>query len=757
MSQEAGTDATYQTEQAGTPDKHLKWTIMVYLAGDNNLSANVLSVLQQLEAANIPQRARVRVLACFDVNTPRPKGARYLEIKYRRFKHPKPPRINWGLHNDLIVPETLEEELKVQIVKTPSFCDPPGSPAPPTETDVKEGLSRFLQFALRRHPAERYMLILYGHGPVVAGNTFLADDNPPSFLRLRDFAEVLKEHFDVRDDEKQRGSGDEADVEGESALKGKPPRKRKPALDILAFNNCVMNGIETAYQIRGQVRYTLGSQGLALAVGWPFRKIIVAVVRHRDDPTARVAERLLRVCARSLIDFTLMDRSSEQSLCDLTTLHSRSNLVRAVRGLSKAMQDGLRVKPPKTETRDGETTGGDNEEEAHKHREVGEVLYPPVRDAIRQARLEAQSYWDERFVDLYDFCSLLLERCNDYLYQFYIYGVELQLNESKALGAENLNMHQFREGLNRLSVVRIFTEISERCRAVLRHIKPKKFVLRSYYIGPELQYSNGVSVYFPWTLPERPVIFEPVDEHGHCASAGRYNISWAGLNKLHDIPRRYFVKSAFEEYQSYEFAREDGGDWANFLTSFFKATLRNVRRFDYRYVRPEKVQQDRDDAEFFFFMPRPRGERLAIPPERVDLQKSDSDSGREEDCTCPEIKNYPRRFYVSPADCARLCPEPHEVRARDLAGDAVADGASDNGEQPCASYLGWNIRGLVAQVLEVRGDTSGTQDFVVASEPEPDDDEPDFDEEEADETESEEPDDEPDDEEPDDDDAERKA
>jgi hypothetical protein len=79
-----------------------------------------------------------------------------------------------------------------------------------------------------------------------------------------------------------------------------------------------------------------------------------------------------------------------------------------------------------------------------------------------------------------------------------------------------------------------------------------------------------------------------------------------------------------------------------------------------------------------------------------------------------------------------------------MAGDAVADGANENGEQPCASYLGWNIRGLVAEVLEVKGGASGTRDSGEAGEPEgweEDDDEPDFDEEDADETESEEPDD----------------
>src|SRR5882672_3773119 len=60
-----------------TSDPKPKWTIMIYLAGDNALSADCIAVMQALEAAN-PSR-EVEVLACFDSNTPRPKGSRYLQ------------------------------------------------------------------------------------------------------------------------------------------------------------------------------------------------------------------------------------------------------------------------------------------------------------------------------------------------------------------------------------------------------------------------------------------------------------------------------------------------------------------------------------------------------------------------------------------------------------------------------------------------------------------------------------------------------
>jgi hypothetical protein len=457
-----------------------------------------------------------------------------------------------------------------------------------------------------------------------------------------------------------------------------------------------MNGIEAAYEVKDQVRYILGSQGLALAVGWPFRKIINAVMRHRHDQTVHVAKHLLRVCARSLIDFTLMDRSSEQSLCDLTTLHYRPNLVSAIKQLSEAMRDGLAVYRP------GEVSEG---------KDPGEVIYPAVRDAIRLARLETQSYWSERFVDLYDFCALLLQKCNENLEQAYQYLDLLKKSRRPAGGAESYEPAYVNP--RDLDVIKKFGLIARRCRAVLREIKTKRFVLSSYYIGPALQYSNGVSIYFPWTLPDEPVIFEPVGGPPTGVSAGRYGISWTGLDKLQKLPKDYTFKTAFDEYKTYKFAKESGGDWARFLESFFRATLRDVRRFDFRYVKP----QAKDVPYFFDKVQRP--EPLIVPPQDVNLQKSSSDNDSEEDCTCPEIKNYPRRFYLSPADCHRRDPET---------------------AQPPVSYLGWNIRGLAARVIGLGdgrpsndGDEMGFDEVA-----EPDADESEVDELDADELEADE-------------------
>ncbi|MDQ3802627.1 MAG: clostripain-related cysteine peptidase [Acidobacteriota bacterium] len=641
MAQDEGREATCEQQAADGP----KWLVMIYLAGDNNLSANSIAVLQDLISAH-PPRDQVRVVACFDPNTPRPRGARYVVINSSDDNTRTPC---WPLHNDLVPFDGIPGHP----VTAPDFCETEDPPEPLTITEpvAREGLSRFLQFALRRYwePGMKTMLILYGHGSAVAGNTFLADDNPPSFLRLTELAEVMARHF-----------GDPSGT---------------PKLDILACDNCMMNGIEIAHQLRQRVNYLLGSQGLMLAVGWPFRKIIKAIVQNVQKGYKEpkdIAHTILRVCARNLIDFSLMDRSSEQAVCDLTTLSRPQNVVTAVRRLSAAMQDGLEF----------------------DHR--GELLYPAIRDAIWLARHEAQGFWAETFVDLYDFCELLLRHCNEAISRpVALIERLLELGTIQWVKKNGPDPGEIKEALVRADPgLRLFRRIAERCWDVLKEFEGEhKFVNCAYYVGPDLQYSHGVSIYFPWTLPQDPIIFEPVGGTPGRGSGGNYGLSWVSFDKVGRPPDDYILRTAFDEYKNYDFARNQVGAWAAFLEKFFRATLRNVRRFDFEY-------KEGTDSRFVDPLAQRERERF-VPPADVNLQKSGSDNDSEEDCICPTIKNYPRRFYLSPADCQRRCPlPPHAVHTEDAA----------DPKDPCASYLGWNIRGLLASVIKLYVNTSSVAD-----------------------------------------------
>jgi hypothetical protein len=598
------------TDTADKNKKYSEWLIMIYMAGDNNLSANTIAFLQELEDAGHDRN--VRVLAGFDSATPLPKGPRYVEIN-RHLDDPGPfEGMRWELHNDLVSPG--------HIVVTPDFCESSGTAQKPTAPSAEEALARFLDFARRRFEAKRYMLILFGHGPLVAGNTFLTDTNPPSFLELEAFANILHRHF-------------------------------RHKIDILGFDNCVMNGIETAVQLGRQVDFTIGSQGIMLALGWPFGKIIRKIRECYGLPSNQLAEKILRVCARNLLDYSLMERSSEQAICDLSKFGRRDKFVSAVRALSKALQKGLEIKHC-TEANPDDC----------------EVRFPLVRDVVRLARLEAQAYFGESFVDIYDFCELLVLRSNDVLASLNCL-VRDRFPESVPKDKRSADQ-VIKDNLLKWPDLDALRNIVEAAWHVLNVFREEHIVPHAYYVCPELQYSHGVSVYFPWTLPAEPLTFEPV--------------SWGSSH-----PRQFRAITPFERYRNYLFAHKDHGDWAAFLESFFRATLRNVRRFDLRY----------DDTSSRVFL-----DGIPLTEERVaaaiDLRKTDSDSGEQDECECPPIKNYPRRFYLSPADCKRRMPVGGLPGSPELTREDVFD------ETGKVNYLGWNIRGIVAEEIDLPARTN---------------------------------------------------
>jgi len=574
---------------------------MVYLAGDNNLTSNCITVLQQLEA--VKYKRDVTVLACFDSNTPWPKGSRYLAINGKWRKNNK--KLDWEIYNDLIVPYERGHH-----IETPDFCrddKPRGSQM--QRTGVAEGLKRFLKWAMGNHHyrSDHYMLVLYGHGPVVAGNTFLARENPVSSLHMQDLPKLLEPYFG-------------------------PRRRRK--LDILAFQNCAMNGIETAYEVKDHVQYLIGSQGLVLAYGWPYERIISAVVDNPKDTPLDISKKILQACARHLMDFSVMDRSSEQSVCDLSKLRTRNNIKNDIWRLGQELQQSLSFKSgssPKV------------------------LEYPVIVDAVRLARLEAQTFWGETFVDVYDFCERLLKKCN----QAVVVNNEL-VKTLKANGTLNaIPDSALESGIRETELVRRLRRIIARCWDVMKRVK--EMVPYSYYIGPELQYSHGLSIYFPWSMPGEPYTFY-----------------------YRRVQREHVLVTAFETYSGYCFVEDS--KWAEFLKYFYRATLRKVRRAEREFF-----MRDNTDGLNNGLV----GEVIEAPGYVLTteyLRKTDATGPEVDFDVWSNVKNYPRRNYVSPSDC----PLTVDVEARYRRGT----GRYRNRNSPPISYLGWNICEFVADVME---------------------------------------------------------
>jgi hypothetical protein len=591
------------------------WTVMIYLAGDNNLSAECIRLLQDLEDAD--RNPDVRIVACYDSNAPIPKGSRYLDIQRRRETANFP--MGWGLHNDMVRTDERNHRA-VEILDYTDFSTIRCTEVATITPTAPVGLDRFLQYATENHDADRFMLVLFGHGGAVAGNSFLQSDNPPSFVRLNEFSDIIRKNFD-----------------GVS---------RK--IDILGFDNCVMNTVEAAVEIKDSVDYTIGSQGLVLTTAWPFRKIVNQIMRDHEKAPAELVRGIAKICARNVLDFALMDRSSEQAVCDLTTLRQPENLVSKMRELAAVLSEACEL---------------DFVAERAK--------YPEIVDMIRLARLETQTFWDETFVDIGDFCELLIKRANRFLQP-----IEDALKLLKVI-TPNANQ-RFGGNTNRLQDWDLSSRVQrihDVCVDVVKHLG--QMVPVSYYVGSASQYSHGMSVFFPWSLPREIVVFEP-----------DYSNTPKGDDTGVPVAEDFKLITAFQEYTTYKFAesglkypgQEMGPDnpgnpgWADFLLAYYGATLRRVRCHEVSY-------QIKGEHQFAYSSAVGVGE---ISAPAIDLQKSSSDVGGVKTSGLAGIKNYPGRSYLSPFD------KPH---VEQLNGGPV--------QSPPISYLGWNIRGLVAESIGV--------------------------------------------------------
>ena len=410
-----------------------EWTLMFYFASDNPLAPGIVSHLKALKQAGFHPEANVVVH--FDPNAPNEPVHVFdvnLVNKLRAGGKPRigfphnPPAVRnlaedklWGREKKAFIRESLREELGDGC----AAYDPPLTHAKMSgEQSPREGLRTFLDFCRKQYPARRYMLFILGHGLVMGHNMFLLDEHAPEpTMTLRDLGAVL------------RGFRRGLDAEG-------------ARLELVSFHCCSMSGLEVAYELQGTADYMLASQGPAFVGSWPYGPILVSVLNSikklaaGKDGAATVKALVKEIwshCYLNSYDFQLVGYSFDLCLCDLNKVREVKT---PLRNLSLELAEGL-----------------DD---------------PLTKERILLAHWDAQSFWEDSYTDLYDFCFRLRQRCGD---------LEAAAGESGA----------------RLRSIR------ERCEALMRVLASgdEQFVIRAEFTGPAFQFSHGLFVYFPWAEP----------------------------------------------------------------------------------------------------------------------------------------------------------------------------------------------------------------------------------------------------------------
>ena len=319
------------------------WTVMVYMAGDNNLDPEGVQDLKEMK--KVGSTDKLNIVAQFDRATGHTARRYYLR--------------------------------KGGIVTG----DAVGSLGAVNTGDPK-CLSDFIQWGVKNYPADHYLLVLWNHGQGWDDTDIYAGERHRNLRRLATgpIRHALF-HAPVRRSLEQAGSDQRTraillddnakdfldNLEMKKVLAGMA-KLLKRKLDILGMDACLMSMAEVGYQIRDSADYTVGSEQTEPGEGWPYHTILGALAKN---PAMTPRDLSALIVNKYLASYGNADGVT-QSACDLSKAGA---LATAVAGLAAALSASL-------------------SESASRQR-------------ILAVRNQVQSYEVPDNIDLIDFCSLL--------------------------------------------------------------------------------------------------------------------------------------------------------------------------------------------------------------------------------------------------------------------------------------------------------------------------------------------------------------
>jgi hypothetical protein len=185
------------------------WTIMVYVAGDNNLEQYALYDVNEMEAVNLPQNVNVSVLVDRVSGYSNADG-------------------NWtGTRFGLIEPDNSLNHISSSLASWDERNM--------GETDT---LTEFIDASVQAAPADHYALVLWDHGGGISGVAW-DDSSFGDNLSLREVSQAI------------------ADSSVQS-------------FDIVGFDACLQGVFDQAYVLRDQADYIVASEDIEPGDGWDY-------------------------------------------------------------------------------------------------------------------------------------------------------------------------------------------------------------------------------------------------------------------------------------------------------------------------------------------------------------------------------------------------------------------------------------------------------------------------------------------------------
>jgi Clostripain family len=335
-----------------------EWTIMVYMAGDNNLSESMAKAIQEAKKNTLPND-KVSLLVYFD------SAVRLFQPKF------------YDILNN--------EAIDVRDSSTFRVLQPiaPLEPNMQENSSSKNSIINFVKWCVeeKNHKAKNYALFLSGHSNAFDEVTLLRDNSSKEVLSIPELKDTLVEVNKIINENK----------EGQRTL------------DIIGFDSCVMNLIEIAYQFNGLAKYMIASQGETPIAGFDYGQILkkTLLVPNRS----RTAESLV---GQIVVDF--MDQQKDYleggRSADLSALklENTNSVIKSIEELFNLLAKLL------TKNIDDyfspELLAPFSQEQSET---IKILIQQQINKSILSAHWNCQTHWFDQAVDISDFCQKLFD------------------------------------------------------------------------------------------------------------------------------------------------------------------------------------------------------------------------------------------------------------------------------------------------------------------------------------------------------------
>ncbi len=435
--------------------KQKEWTIMVYMAGDNNLAVDMAYAMEQIREVAGTEGSNLNLFVYYDGNSPS------IPTLYCDFSDKDNPKY--------VSSQNVADKLyRVSSKVNENAAD-------------KKSVLNFVDWCINKADgkANRYALIFSGHSLGFQEIGLFKDEGSGKSMNMTDLFLLLQRLVQTKDElakeaEDQGYEGDKLERETTEILGRK--------LDLLGFDSCVMGMIEVGYQFDKVSETMVVSEGSVPSAGWTYAKILGGLARgeHSNSSAQTVAKHFVKEFIKSQDKFTVGGVSVDMAAWDMEQMWFLTN---AFNELAGSMIDCF-------------------EDENSR-------IYKQMERAILHAHWKCQSYMYDQNIDLGDFCELLYQECD-------------LIKES--VSGENPEHLE---------------EVQTNCQKVLAELK--KAVILCGFSGGGYQYSNGVSVFFPWSWEGYQVSQHSYESLLIAMEAKlEKNSSWVGFLKkyLSDVARR---------------------------------------------------------------------------------------------------------------------------------------------------------------------------------------------------------------------------